>query len=102
MSRSPPISSECGGGSATVEGTVLEQPPDQSNGGAYNSTLSAGTVTLAMPLEPGESVNLQFLLGVQQTGNFRFFVNIEADFVPPVLSPGRTGGKNKAGRAAKP
>ncbi|HEX8920541.1 MAG TPA: hypothetical protein VF766_03625, partial [Pyrinomonadaceae bacterium] len=62
----------------TVQGTTLEQPPAQPNGGAFNSSLSAGTVTLATPLPPGNSINLRFLLGVQQTGVFKFFVNIEA------------------------
>jgi hypothetical protein len=67
-----------GGLGVTVRGTILEEPPTQANGGGFNSTLSAGTVTLATPLLPGASVNLQFLLGVQQTGNFRFFINVEA------------------------
>jgi hypothetical protein len=62
----------------TVEGTELESPPSQPNGGAFNSSLSAGTVTLATPLAPGASLNVQFLLGVQQTGVFRFYMNVEA------------------------
>ncbi len=64
--------------SVTVRGTTLEQPPTQTIGGGFNSTLSAGTVTLSSPLAAGESIDVQFLLGVQQTGNFRFFVNVEA------------------------
>jgi hypothetical protein len=47
-------------------------------GGGYNSTVSAGTITLGTPLAAGASVNVQFLLGVQQTGNFRFLVIVEA------------------------
>jgi hypothetical protein len=62
----------------TIEGTTLEQPPAQTLGGALNSTVSAGTITLASPLAAGGSINLQFLLGVQQTGSFKFFFNIEA------------------------
>jgi methionine-rich copper-binding protein CopC len=62
----------------TVQGTTLEQPPTQTMGGALNTTLSAGTITLGTPLAPGASINLQFLLGVQQTGSFKFFFNIEA------------------------
>jgi uncharacterized repeat protein (TIGR01451 family) len=62
----------------TVQGTTLEQPPAQASGGGFNSSLSAGTVTLATPLPPGESVNVRFLLGLQQTGTFKFFINIEA------------------------
>lgn len=62
----------------TVLGTTLEQPPSQPNGSAFNGSLSAGTVTLATPLASGASINLQFLLGIQQTGSFKFFVNVEA------------------------
>jgi hypothetical protein len=40
--------------------------------------LSAGTVTLATPLAAGASLNFRFLLGVQQNGSFRFFINVEA------------------------
>lgn len=62
----------------TVLGTTLEQPPTQAMGGAFNSSLSSGTITLATPLAPGASINLQMLLGVQTTGSFKFFFNIEA------------------------
>ena len=62
----------------TVQGTTLEMPPAQPNGGANNSTLAAGAVTLATPLAAGASINIQFLLGVQATGAFKFFVNVEA------------------------
>lgn len=62
----------------TVRGTLLEIPPNQPNGGGFNSSLSAGAVTLATPLAPGQSINVRFLLGVQQTGTFKFIVNIEA------------------------
>jgi hypothetical protein len=74
------ISASCGGGTATARGTTLEQAPspnDQPNGGAYNSTLSAGTVTLATPLAPGASIDVQFRFGVQQLGRFRIFVKSE-------------------------
>jgi hypothetical protein len=67
----------------TVQGTDVEggdvgEDPNQPNGGAFNSSMSAGTVTLGTPLANGASINLQFLLGLQQTGNFRIYVNIEA------------------------
>lgn len=62
---------------ATIQGSTLEEPPSQPNGGGFNSTMSAGTVTLGTPLAPGASINLLFLLGIQQTGNFRFYLNIE-------------------------
>ena len=63
---------------ATVQGTTLEQPPTQPNGSAFNGSMSAGTVTLGTPLANGASINLQFLLGIQQTGSFKFFINVEA------------------------
>ena len=64
--------------SVQVFGTTLEEPPTQAIGGGHNSSLSAGTITLPTPLAPGASINLQFLLGVQQTGSFKFFFTIEA------------------------
>ena len=66
-----------GGGLATVRGTTLEQPPTQANGGGFNSSMSAGTVTLAAPLNPGNSINLRFLFGVQQEGKYNFCAVIE-------------------------
>ena len=62
----------------SVQGTTLEQPPSSPNGSAFNASMSAGTVTLATPLANGASINLQFLLGIQQTGTFKFFVTVEA------------------------
>lgn len=58
----------------TIQGTTVETPPAQPNGGGFNTTLS---VTLPQPLAPGASVNLQWLLGLQQTGSFQFFVITE-------------------------
>ncbi len=65
------LSSPC---TVTVLGTILEEPPTQPLGGGYNTS----TVTLATPLAPGASLNLQFVLGVQSTGSFKFFFNVEA------------------------
>jgi len=62
----------------TVWGTGIEQPPSQANGGAFNSGLNFGVISLGAPLAAGASINLEFRLGVQQTGSFRFYVNIEA------------------------
>jgi hypothetical protein len=59
----------------TVNGLTLEAPP-QPNGGGLNSAL-----TVVLPggmLAPGNSIEVQFLLGVQEQGNFSFFVNVEA------------------------
>jgi Calx-beta domain/Bacterial Ig domain/Lamin Tail Domain len=63
-------------GSLTVKGTVLEQPPSQPGGGGVNSS-----VTVALPgggLTNGATIDVHFLLGVQQGGNYRFFINVEA------------------------
>jgi hypothetical protein len=70
----------CGSGTSnvTVNGTTLEQPPSQPNGGGFNSSLSAGVITLATPLANGASVDARFLLGIQQTGSFKIYVNLEA------------------------
>src|SRR5215212_5404350 len=70
----------CGSGTSnvTVQGTTLEQPPSQPNGGGFNSSLSSGTVTLATPLANGATLDVRFLLGIQQTGSFKFLMNVEA------------------------
>ncbi|MBV9925214.1 MAG: hypothetical protein JOZ96_09390 [Acidobacteria bacterium] len=68
----------CPSKSCTVQQTTLETPPAQPNGGAFNSTLAVGSVTLANPIPPGGQVNVQFLLGIRQTGTFKFFINVEA------------------------
>jgi hypothetical protein len=70
----------CGSGTSnvTVQGTTLEQPPSQPNGGGFNSSMSSGTVTLATPLANGASLDVRFLLGIQQTGSFKFYINVEA------------------------
>ena len=63
-----------------VRGTLLEESffGQQPHGGAFNSSLSVSAITLAAPLANGASVNVRFLLGVEQIGNLRFFINIEA------------------------
>lgn len=70
----------CGSGTSnvTAQGTTLEQPPSQPNGGGFNSSMSAGVVTLATPIANGASVDVRFLLGIQQTGSFKFYINVEA------------------------
>ena len=70
----------CGSGTSnvTVQGTTLEQPPSQPNGSGFNGSMSAGVVTLATPLANGASVDVRYLLGIQQTGNFRIYLNVEA------------------------
>jgi hypothetical protein len=70
----------CGSGTSnvTVQGTTLEQPPSQPNGGGFNSTMSAGIITLATPLANGASLDVRWLNGIQQTGTFKLYLNVEA------------------------
>ena len=67
----------CGSGTSTVtvQGTTLEQPPSQPNGGGFNSSWSAGTITLSTPLANGASIDVRLLTGIQQNGDngVRFF-----------------------------
>lgn len=65
-------------GMLTVRGLTVEQPSPllQPNGGGLNSS-----VTVALPggaIAPGATIDIHFLLGVQQGGTFRAFVNVEA------------------------
>jgi hypothetical protein len=59
----------------TVTGLTLEGPP-QPNGGGLNSTLTV--IPPGGALAAGASIDVQFLLGVQEQGQFSFFVNVEA------------------------
>jgi hypothetical protein len=72
-------------GTVVVRGVRLEEPPAQPNGGGFNSSVSADFITLTSPLAPGQSVNVQFTLGVMRTGSFRFILNIEALTGQPVI-----------------
>ncbi|HEU4509764.1 MAG TPA: lamin tail domain-containing protein [Pyrinomonadaceae bacterium] len=65
-------------GGATVVGTTLEEPPSQVNGGGLNSTLSVDSVSPASPLPNGASINVQFLMGLQETGCYHFAVIAES------------------------
>jgi subtilisin-like proprotein convertase family protein len=69
----------CGSGSSspTVRGTSLEGPPSQPNSGGFNSTLSVASVTSGTPLAAGASIDVRFLLGIEQHGVPRFCVVAE-------------------------
>ena len=62
-------------GPQPTQGTTLDLAGFQPLGGGYNSSL---TVNLPSPIPPGGSVNVNILLGVQKTGNVRFFFFVEA------------------------
>jgi len=68
------------GAPIVVQGTALEQPPSQPNGGGFNSTMSVGSISLATPLAPGASVYVQFLLGIQQTGCERLELEVPINY----------------------
>lgn len=71
----------CGGSApcnVTVQGTTVETPPLQALGGGVNSSLGAGTITLLTPLANGSSINLRFLFGVEQEGDYRIGIVIES------------------------
>jgi hypothetical protein len=98
LSSSDTTITPSGGSPVTLRGLTLDSTPPsralpngllwQPNGGGVNSSLRAGVVTLSSPLSPGASVNLEFLLGVQTDGNYRFFVNVEAQTVAAPLAFG--------------
>jgi hypothetical protein len=61
------------------KGTKIERESDQAKGGGVNSSSNVeGVLDLgANPLLPGQSVDVQFVLGVMTNGYFRFFVSSE-------------------------
>jgi subtilisin-like proprotein convertase family protein len=66
--------SPCGSGTSNIAvlGTTLEQPPSQPNGSGFNGSLSVNAIDAGSPLAAGASVDVRFLLGIQQTGAARF------------------------------
>jgi hypothetical protein len=66
-------------GADAFEPLTLETPPTQAMGGGRNSTVVVGTLALPTPVPAGESVNVEFKLGVVTGGTFRFVVIIEAN-----------------------
>ncbi len=66
------------GAQVLVQGTTVELPPTQPGGGGLNSSMAVGSITLSTPLAAGANAKVQFVLGVQQGGSFRFTVNVEA------------------------
>lgn len=89
-----PAATLVGGGTILINGLTLEAPPSQTLGGGVNATVSADTISLASPLAPNNSINVHFLLGVEQGGTFRFFINVEA-LPGGVAAPEKTAKKSK-------
>lgn len=67
------------------KGTQVDNRVAQPMGGGLNaSSTFGGVIDLgADPLDPGESIDVQFVLGVEVRGYYRFFVNIEGKPAPP-------------------
>ena len=66
-------------GDLTVKGTTLEEPPTQTAGGGYNSSVVVELPTEGIP--DGGFVDTQFTFNVMRAGRYRIFVNVE-----PVLA----------------
>jgi predicted extracellular nuclease len=97
---SPNVSVSTCSGTTTVKGLTLETVPEQSTvfafshskiggltpqmitasskGGGWNSTVSAGTINLNGGLAPNGNIDVNFRLGVAQSGSFRFLIIVEA------------------------
>ncbi|HEX2084735.1 MAG TPA: lamin tail domain-containing protein, partial [Solirubrobacteraceae bacterium] len=67
-----------GGEPRTVKGTTLEAAASQPNRGGVNASLSVPTVSQLSPLGPGESIDVQFLVGLQSTGDYRICLHSES------------------------
>lgn len=81
-------------GAVDLKALTLEQMPRvPASSGGLNSSVRAGFITLASPLAVGASVNVEFKLGVQIDGNYRFAVNVEALTATPVSSAASSGSK---------
>jgi hypothetical protein len=97
LSSTGTVTNSAGNTVVVVNGLTLETPP-QPNGGGLNSTLSV--VLPGGGLAPGNTIDVQFLLGVQEQGAFSFFINVEA--LPgsgPI--PDEATGTTKAGMTGK-
>ena len=71
------------GSTVKVWGTYMPTPSWQFYGGGFNNILSTGDVYPSQPLRPGQSIYVEFLLGVQQSGNYRFSISVEVNYNEP-------------------
>jgi hypothetical protein len=98
LSSTGTVVNSAGNTVVTVTGLTLEGPP-QPNGGGLNSTLTV--IPPGGALAAGASIDVQFLLGVQEQGQFSFFVNVEALPVPPGAPGSLPGADLKNGSTQK-
>lgn len=65
-------------GATGLLATTVETPPTQTSGGGFNTgLLVSGSMTLAQPLAAGQSVDVEFLLGVMKSGSYQFVLVVE-------------------------
>ncbi|HEY9402983.1 MAG TPA: proprotein convertase P-domain-containing protein [Pyrinomonadaceae bacterium] len=105
LSSTGVVTDSAGNVVTTVTGLTLE-----STGSSYGGLNSS--LTVVMPgggLTPGNSIEVQFLLGVQEQGNFIFLVNVEALLgAPGSVEEGATplnirkGSTKVSGKAKRP
>ena len=99
-SDNPTPTTEIVGTTLETDGGEAQGGQGQPNGGAFNSSL-----TLPNQLADGAGINLQFTLGVEANGFFRFFVNVEALTGTPALTSANTKaqatGKARASKLKK-
>lgn len=69
-----------------LQALTLEQPPTQTNGGGLNSSVVYGTFATPTQIAPGGTADVQFQVGVQQTGYYRFITSLEASVTPPAAA----------------
>ena len=110
----PPIQNAGGGINSSllleaVTGALINDPVESGNVHTTGKGIRTEIITLNGPLADGDSINVQFLLGVQKQGNFRFLLNIEAitgasPGPPPLgLDPSGDGDlNNKSGEPRAP
>lgn len=65
-------------GAAGLKATTVEAPAQPSGGGVNTGLLVEGSLTLAHPLQAGQTVDVEFLLGVVRDGKFQFVITVEA------------------------
>ena len=66
-------------GGTGLKALKVETPPQQLSGGGVNTGLLVdGMLTLAQPLQNGQTVDVEFLLGVVRDGKYQFIITIEA------------------------
>lgn len=63
-----------------VKGVTVETPPNQTMGGGLNSSL---IVNLAQPVNPGESINVDTIIGVIANGRLVFNTIVETNTSAP-------------------